>query len=460
MEAQILVVDGTATSRITLKVRLAAACYDPLMARSGAEALDALTRSRPSLVLIGGAPDDMGAIDLCTRILAVDPSLPVLMVVARDQRIAALRAGAAAVLDLPIDELVLFARIRGLMRNQARGPDAAPRPGLAEEPALYLPPAAAARSGLLIAGEGGAAVCWRGALAARLAADLRVIDPDRALAEAVLGMVPDLYLIAADMVQPGDGLRLLSELRSRRSSRNAAFAVVLEPGREDMTSVALDLGAGDVLNANFPNGDGAVEAALRLTALIRRKLSADRRRAAEQRERSLAWLDPLTGLANRRFALPRLTELCRGTDDGGACTVIALDIDNFKSVNDSFGHAAGDIVLSEVAARLEQVVAAPGFVARVGGEEFLAVLPDAGEAEAVALAQRLRACVSDAPIRLPGQGRALQVTISAGVAGLHRGPADTPTRVAKMLERADEALLRAKRAGRNRLILWGHDMAA
>jgi len=228
-----------------------------------------------------------------------------------------------------------------------------------------------------------------------------------------------------------------------------------------MTSVALDLGAGDVLLSTLP-GDASDEAALRISSLIRRKLTADSCRAAEERERSLAWTDALTGLPNRRFALPRLVELCRRGSDDAPCTVVAIDIDRFKEVNDRHGHAAGDAVLCEVAARLERVVPAPGFVARVGGEEFLAVLPDTCEAEAAALTRRMREAVSTALIPLTGRdaGGGLRITISAGVASLGPGMQEPQARAAALLERADDALLQAKRSGRDRLMIASVNAAA
>ncbi|SDK77132.1 diguanylate cyclase [Paracoccus chinensis] len=461
MEGQILVVDGTATNRITLKVRLAAACYDPLTARTGAEALGILARCRPSMVLIGGSPGDMDAIELCARIGRQAPGLPVVMAVPQHRRIAALQAGAEAVLDLPLDDGSLFARIRGLMRDRQHHVAPSPGPGLAEEQQAFLPAkSATAPTIMLIASDLGVARGWRQALAPRLSAQFRLADPERALAEGAIGLVPDLYLIAADMVRPGDGLRLLSELRSRRSSRNAAFAVAFEPDRQDMMSVALDLGAGDALPSVLGSPEVADEAALRLTALIRHKMSADGHRAAEERERSFAWTDPLTGLPNRRFALPRLVEFCRGGQ--GSCAVVAIDIDRFKEVNDCHGHAAGDAVLAEVAARLDRVVPAHGFVARVGGEEFLAVLPDTSEATAAALTQHMRALVSGTPIPLPGReaGIGLRITISAGVAGLKPGWQDARTRAEDLLQQADHALLRAKRSGRDQVMISGVGAAA
>lgn len=467
MSGQILVVDGAATNRITLKVRLAAACYDPLTARDGAEALAILSRMRPTMVLIGGSPGDMSAIELCRRIVGTDPAIPVMMTVPRHLRVAALTAGAAAVLDSGVDEMNLLARIRGLMRDHASADPEPMLAGMAEAQASFdlgsaqpAPPA----SILLVAEDAAVGLGWRQALGPRLGAQLRISDPDRALSEAAVGLVPDLYLIAADIAQQGDGLRLLSELRSRRSSRNAGFAVVLNAARQDMMSVALDLGAGDVLPATLAAADEADEAALRVAALIRRKRSADIHRATAEHERSLARIDPLTGLANRRFALPRLAELCDPLlNPSRDCAVIAIDIDRFKQVNDSYGHAAGDAVLIELASRLEQAVAGRGFVARIGGEEFLAVLPDMSQSEAAALAVRLRAAVVERPFVLTCRDGwpPLPITISAGVAGLMPDPgASAQSLAVALLERADAALLNAKRSGRNRLIVAGLDAAA
>lgn len=467
MYGRILIVDGRATGRITLKVRLAAACYDPVTARTGAEAMASLARSGPMPVLIGGPPGDMDQATLCAQIVAAWPGAPVMMVVPPDSRVAALRAGAAALFDPQIDEINLLARMRGLMRDNAGGGTVAiPATGLAEAQAPFDPRPETARSVLLIAGDAGAAMSWRHALSGRLSAQLRIADAERALTEAAIGVVPDLYVMACDIAQPGDGLRLLSELRSRRPSRDAAFAVVLAPERMDMMPVALDLGAGDVLSADFAALGEAEEAALRLDLLIRRKQIADSNRNAAEQERALARLDPLTGLPNRRFALPGLTEICtHALATGRPCAVVAIDIDRFKAVNDRYGHATGDAVLAAAARRMQEAMPTSGFIARMGGEEFLAVLPEADDRHAAEIAEGLRAAVSSAPIcapSLPDHGGAgLRITISAGVASLGRVmQGSAADHAAALLEQADAALLCAKRAGRDRLMVSRADAAA
>lgn len=161
--------------------------------------------------------------------------------------------------------------------------------------------------------------------------------------------------------------------------------------------------------------------------------------------RRRATTDALTGLANRgAFEEALAREIARARRAGAALAVVVLDVDHFKRVNDAHGHAAGDAVLREVAARLEAAARAGDLAGRVGGEEFAVALPDADLAAAADVAERVRRRVADAPVAFPGG--AVAVTISAGVAALAGGE-DAVALVA----RADARLYEAKRAGRDRV---------
>jgi two-component system cell cycle response regulator len=137
--------------------------------------------------------------------------------------------------------------------------------------------------------------------------------------------------------------------------------------------------------------------------------------------------------------------LARSTE--GACgpALVIFDIDWFKRVNDTYGHAAGDTVLRDLTSRISRHVRAFDLVARYGGEEFVVVLPETPMAVAMMVAERLRAVVSDAPIVLGEPAVELPVTISVGVAAARDGGETT----ASLLRRADEALYTAKAHGRN-----------
>jgi diguanylate cyclase (GGDEF)-like protein len=177
--------------------------------------------------------------------------------------------------------------------------------------------------------------------------------------------------------------------------------------------------------------------------LSRRRLQALRRDRAELQERSAR--DALTGLCNRGHAEQRLDGLQADPPPGGA-VLLLLDVDHFKRINDTHGHAAGDAVLQQLAARLRGLGRDTDLVARWGGEEFLVLLRPAPGDGGAAFATRLLACVADRPFDI-GTGQALAVTVSAGVVPWPRRPGE---RWPQALEAADAALYRAKAAGRNR----------
>ncbi|PWR21967.1 GGDEF domain-containing protein [Zavarzinia compransoris] len=163
-----------------------------------------------------------------------------------------------------------------------------------------------------------------------------------------------------------------------------------------------------------------------------------------------AHFDALTGLVNRhRFhalAAPLLQQAAR---EGHDLSLLMLDLDHFKAVNDRYGHAAGDRVLRATADRMRAALRARDIAARLGGEEFAALLPGTAPADARLIAERLRAAIAAAPVEVGDA--AIAVTVSIGLAGARPGE----TELAAVLARADEALYAAKRAGRDRVAAAG-----
>jgi len=160
----------------------------------------------------------------------------------------------------------------------------------------------------------------------------------------------------------------------------------------------------------------------------------------------LATTDGLTGLANRRRLFERLDqEVYRARRYGIALSVILLDIDHFKRVNDSWGHAVGDRVLREVARETQQLLHKTDLAGRYGGEEFVLLLPETDLAEAMSLAHRLNRHIARTAFALE-RGSSLSVTVSAGVAALFPDESSEA-----LIQRADRALYRAKEMGRDRV---------
>jgi diguanylate cyclase (GGDEF)-like protein len=167
--------------------------------------------------------------------------------------------------------------------------------------------------------------------------------------------------------------------------------------------------------------------------------------------------DVLTGWHNRRYLQVRLNEeLARARRDGNHMACLMLDVDHFKRVNDTWGHAAGDAVLQELANRIDTQVRASDVAARYGGEEFVVLLPDTSNDSGVLLAERIRKAVSASDYALPN-GESMSITASIGIAGVSpdADADDLKTLGDSLIARADVALYRAKSAGRDQVAVDG-----
>jgi two-component system cell cycle response regulator len=451
MNGRILIVDDVATNRIVYGARLAAAFYDPVLVNDGASCLMAAQSApdqRPDLILLDLHLPDLPGHEVLRRLRA-DPrsrDIPVIVLTGTQDakaRLAAFAAGADDVILKPADDPVLLARVRNLMRS--RGEFAAeatlPATGLAEASMAFEPPATLAT----VSATPDVAQDLQAALAGLLRDRLVALTRTQALAEAASSgraMGPDIFILAEDDSGPEGTLRLLSELKSHQATRNAAVCLLVRSCNPDAAAMAFDLGADHVV---VP-GVTAPELAYRLRSLVRRKRAADRQRTRMQDSLRLALVDPLTGLYNRRYAAPQLTAIAaRAAASDSTFAVMVVDLDRFKRVNDQHGHAAGDLVLVEVARRLSANLRDKDLLARIGGEEFLIVLPDSSMTDARSVAERLCHAVEERPIRLPS-GAGLTVTVSIGVA-----VSGGAVSVEAVVEQADLALLQSKESGRNQV---------
>lgn len=283
----------------------------------------------------------------------------------------------------------------------------------------------------------------------------------RAALELALHMHPQVVLIESP-ADPAAALELLRVLRRSTVGRSLHLIVLTGATHEEVSVDLLDAGADDVLV--MPATARLVLARVRVGCRNARErarlLDAERssfRSAAEmgllgRRLRSAALTDPLTGLPNRRFGMQQLKqEWERSRRSGQPLSVALVDLDHFKTINDGGGHDIGDAVLREVSDTLGESSRAGDMVARVGGEEFLVLVPGGDLETAQVAAERLRRAVEDLPPLHLDEPVAL--TISVGVATREpwmRGIDD-------LLRTADQALYRAKAAGRNRVCSGGEE---
>jgi two-component system cell cycle response regulator len=476
MSGKILIVDDVATNRIVLRVKLASTFYDVRQANTLAEAMVAVAADLPDLVIVStrlpGGPDGQngpngpngtGALALARALRARGETadLPLLALgpaMAPAARAEFLAADFDDVLAKPVDDHFLQARLRSLTRARDAVQDLRLREsaravmGFADPSALPDLPARI----MLSAPSSAAILPWRPALESRMPHRLAFHDHSALLPVIGGGANAEAVVLVIPVAAPESGLRLLSELRAHPAARRMALLVVFAGvAPAPLMSHALDLGAEAVM------GEGAdmAEIALRLGALLRRKRLADRLHASVRHGLQAAVTDPLTGLFNRRYALPQLERLLAGARDSGQpLAVMVADLDHFKRINDSYGHAAGDAVLIEVAARLRDGLCDDDLLARIGGEEFLIALPDCPRPAARARARALCARIGNLPFALPGRESPVHVTVSIGVAvagsmaapdGIDGTQADWGRAVQALLGDADRALYGAKAHGRN-----------
>jgi two-component system, cell cycle response regulator len=455
MSGRILIADTSSASRILLRARLATARYAVAMAAKGEEVMAALRTDRPDLLIADATLPDTTGVALLRRIRADAglARLPVILLTDTGDdaaRIEALEAGADEFLVKPIDGVTLMARVRSIFRASEteealdRRRVTVQELGFAEAAAGFTGPAALA----FVGPSSAAAAGWAEGLAGLVRARISTLGPDEALTVADASPAPDLFLVAADLALQGDGLRLLVDLRSRAATRYAAILVLHRKGDSDAAAMALDLGADDILAAGFQ----PAELAIRIRKQLRRKADADRLRATVEDGLRLAVTDHLTGLYNRRYALAHLERMAEAARSSGrAFAVMVADVDRFKAVNDTFGHAAGDAVLAEIAARLRDNLRPGDMVARFGGEEFLIAMRDSDATGAAAAADRLRRIVAASPVAVASLRTELTATVSIGVAVAD--PRDAAHTIPMLIERADHALLAAKAEGRNQVSL-------
>jgi two-component system, cell cycle response regulator len=452
MTARILVVDDIEANIRLLEAKLSAEYYEVLSATDGVTALAMAAAEKPDIILLDVMMPGMDGFQVCRR-LKEEPTtrhIPIVLITALDgraDRIAGLEAGADEFLTKPIDDVVLFARVRSLTRlklviDELREREASGR-------RMGAIGGAASRLG----GAGGRVMIVddNDRQAVRIMAELAVehrpvIEPNLEKA-ALAARGPVDLLILNTGAKAFDGLRFAASLRSDEATRNLPILAIYDPDDRAKAVKALEIGVNDILAKPID----PQELSARSRTQIKRKRYTDLLRNNLDNSLELAVTDALTGLHNRRYMYGQLEALAQRAAKGGApVACLLLDLDHFKKINDSFGHDVGDEVLREFAVRLASNVRAIDLPCRYGGEEFVTIMPDTPLDHALRIAERIRGYVSGSPFRVAQGSELLTVTISIGVAVMS-GPGDT---CEALLKRADEALYEAKAAGRNRVISW------
>jgi two-component system cell cycle response regulator len=452
MTARILVVDDIPANVKLLEARLLAEYFDVLTAEDGHKALAICESTHVDLILLDIMMPGIDGFEVCERLKASPRTahIPVVMVTALDQpsdRVRGLKAGADDFLTKPVNDIQLIARVRSLVRLKSLSDELRVRADTAhnlgiEDTLKGLDSREELGQVLLV--DSRASSQERIVRALKPICDVTAIsDPQAALFEAAENAW-DMVIVNANF-DDYDPLRLCSQLRSLERTRFLPILLAAEVGAEDMVVRALDLGVNDyILRPVDPN-----ELLARTLTQIKRKRYNDRLRMSVRQTIELAVTDALTGLHNRRYLDNHLKMLFnRAAARGRPLSACLIDIDRFKTVNDTYGHDAGDDVLKEFAMRIRSTVRGADLACRYGGEEFVVVMPDTDAATAALIAERLRAMVEKTPFSIKSTGARLDITASFGLSCSANG-AETPE---QLIKQADQALYKAKAEGRNRVV--------
>ncbi|SIP89924.1 MULTISPECIES: PleD family two-component system response regulator [unclassified Bosea (in: a-proteobacteria)] len=454
MSARVLVVDDIPANVKLLEAKLSAEYYDVLTAASGPEALAICERGETDLVLLDVMMPGMNGFEVCRRLKSQPATahIPVVMVTTLDQprdRLQGLDAGADDFLTKPLDDTALLARVRSLTRLKTMTDElrnravASRRLGIADP--LALASAETGLNGRILLVEDRPTVTER--LKSALSA-FHVVEEESDGQQALLRAADgdfDCVLLSLNL-EGQDGLRLCSQLRSMERTRDLSVLLIGEAEERPRVLRGLEIGAHDFILRPVDRN----ELLARVRTQVRRKRFTVRLRDSLQSSMEMAVLDQLTGLHNRRFMDTRLASMFdESVMRARTLSLLVLDVDHFKSVNDSWGHDAGDEVLREFADRVRACTRGIDVVARMGGEEVVVVLPDTADMAAQAVAERIRERVENEPFAIQGGVRHIPVTVSIGVASRRAGDQSA----ADVMKRADDALYQAKAGGRNRVIV-------
>ena len=452
MTGRVLVVDDILANVKLLEARLSAEYFDVLTARSGEEALSVLQAERVDVVLLDVMMPAMDGFEVCRRIKSSSKTMhvPVIMVTALDQtsdKVQGLEAGADDFITKPVDDIALITRVKNLARLKT----------LNDEMLLRM------ATGAQIGGLPGATIAWP---KTECGGRIMVVEDNERVAKRIVAMLGKLHevhvesyvqvalaclasqrcdvLIVSLNLAAADGLRLCSQVRSLERTRHLPIVVVVQPGEEARLLRALDMGVNDYLTRPVDRN----ELLARVRTQIKRKRHSDYLRDRLDESVELAVTDALTGLHNRRYMETHLVALAEQAGaTGRPLSLVLVDIDNFKSINDTYGHEAGDSVLRQFATRFRRNTRSIDLACRIGGEEFVIVMPDSGLERACQIGERLRECIAAEPFQADAE-TSLKVTASVGVATLEQPQGSLDA----LFKRADQALYVAKRGGRNRVV--------
>lgn len=454
MSARVLVVDDILPNVKLLEAKLSSEYFDVVTALNGQDALQLAEEKSPDIVLLDIMMPGMDGFEVCERLKANPKTahIPVVMVTAltdATDRVRGLEAGADDFLSKPLNDTALMARVRSLVRLKMTIDEWRIRENTASQFGVMsgVDTQMAEESGnakiLVVEDKTFESDKFIETLQRDEDSVIPAVSGDQAI---MLAQEHDFDLVTVSLNMDGeDGLRLISHLRSNERTRSIPILMVAM--EEDMKRVAqgLEIGAHDYILRPVDRN----ELLARARTQVRRKRYQERLRENYEQSLNMALTDTLTGLFNRRYLNAHfekiLGNIARTQKPIG---ILMMDIDHFKSVNDTYGHQVGDEVLIEFSDRIAKRLRSFDLIARMGGEEFVAILPDITPQVAMQVSERLRQSIADEPFNVSAPEGQISCSVSMG--GVIIDDADIG--VEQALKLADDCLYKAKEDGRNRSV--------
>lgn len=454
MTAQILVVDDVPANVKLLEAKLLAEYYDVITAEDGYQAIDKAKEHKPDLILLDVMMPGMDGFECCQKLKEMPETahIPVVMVTALNEaedRVRGLESGADDFLTKPINDLALMARMKSLVRtkmllDELRMRD---RTGMQFEDNNYADITKQidlSDSKVLIIDDDAVQSKRLSEQLSDLCKIETMGEPEHSHNLAAGGNF-DTIIISTGLVD-FDGLRLASQFKSQEQLRHIPIVILVDEFEQHIVLKGLEMGINDYIV--IPVDPSELRA--RVKTQIRRKKYQDALRSNFEESISLAVTDTLTGLYNRNYLNKHLENLVRDAlVNHRPLSLLMMDLDHFKQVNDSYGHDCGDQVLSQLAVLIKASVRGSDLAARYGGEEFIVLMPGTRFEDALEVAERMRALIESTPLRVNHDVGELYKTASIGITSVNP-MGDTGE---AMIKRADTALYEAKESGRNKVVI-------
>ncbi|MET0156081.1 MAG: PleD family two-component system response regulator [Rickettsiales bacterium] len=449
MTAKVMIVDDLLPNIKLLKAKLEREFYQVITATNGVMALERLETERPDIILLDVMMPEMDGLETCRHIKAnpLLSDIPVVMVTAlsdKSDRIAGLTAGADDFLTKPINDVAMFARIRSLVRFKTMTDALKLRAQTGREfgnSAISMDKTNdISGSNILLIEDNETQLGQINGVLEKMRANAFAFSNPAAAVQSLGERAYDLIILDSSMSET-NSLHLCANLRSQEMTANVPIILLIEEEDGDLLARGYDIGINDYLLTPLDGNEIKARCGIQL----RRKRYQNALLDDQHKNLALSQIDALTGLYNRRYFDSYFAHNLReAVQQRKPLSLMILDVDHFKRVNDIYGHLAGDCILKAIASRID--VRAADLVARYGGEEFAVVMPNTAVSDAAKAGERIRQLVESAPFEVPGGKRPISLTVSVGVAcAYEHDKADT------LIERADEALYHIKNTTRNRV---------